>query len=929
MKKTLFTFLLLFAATAMNAQGIVKGDMDGDGEVTITDVMSAVDVILGKAPKQLVKPYNVDNTLIVGTWYAPDGTSFTLYEDGTIEDYTGAAKYKFRNYLGTLTMYNVPGKAVKVMGVVKVEKSYLLLLDYASGAVAYYTSSAVPNFHNPDDYVDLGLPSGTLWATCNVGASSPEDYGDYFAWGETSAKTSYNSDWSNYFDTNDDGNTFNKYYDNGGLTELKPEDDAAYVNWGPAWRMPSEEQFEELVNSSYTITEWTTQNGVNGRKITSRANGNSIFLPASGYRGVSSLIAAGSDGMVWSRTLITSSSISAVTLGFSSGGIGPGFSRRSGGHCVRPVRSEISVEVSSPSLYFASLGGSKQVSINCNGSWTASSSESWCAVSPASGTGNGSLTITVSENISTDSRSATVTVTAGALTRTITVMQYGKVTDHTPAGVTAVDLGLPSGTLWANMNVGASSPEDYGDYFAWGETEPYAENGKTTFDWSTYKWCNGSDNTMTKYCSSRSYGNNGFSDDNTELDPGDDAAYVNWGPAWRMPSLEQFDELMNSSYTITEWTTQNGVKGRLITSNSNGNSIFLPVAGNRDNSSLGHVDFSGFYWSRTLYSGSPNCAWNLYFSQSQDLMRSKAGRYNGFSVRPVRFSEISVEVSSSSLSFVSLGGSEQVSINCNGSWTASSSESWCAVSPASGTGDGSLTITVSENTSTDSRSATVTVTADALTRTITVTQNGKAAGNTPAGVTAVDLGLPSGTLWANMNVGASSPEDYGDYFAWGETEPYAENGKTTFDWSTYFDTNDNGSTFNKYNNNGGLTELKPEDDAAYVNWGPAWRMPSQEQFEELINSNYTTTEWTTQNGVNGRLITSNSNGNSVFLPAAGARPGSFLFDAGSGGDYWSRTLNSEYPDRAWGLYFHSSSVYTDYGFRYYGFTVRPVRRLPE
>ena len=629
MKKTLFTFLLLFAATAMNAQGIVKGDMDGDGEVTITDVMSAVDVILGKAPKQLVKPYNVDNTLIVGTWYAPDWTSFTLNEDGSIKDYPGAATYKFRYYLGTLTMYNASGKAVKVMGVVKVTKSYLLLLDYATGAVAYYTSSAVPNFHNPDDCVDLGLPSGTLWATCNVGASSPEDYGDYFAWGETSAKTTYN--WSTYFDTNDDGLTFNKYYDNGGLTELKPEDDAAYVNWGPAWRMPSEEQFEELVNSSYTITEWTTQNGVNGRKITSRANGNSIFLPASGYRGVSSLIAAGSDGMVWSRTLITSSSISAVTLGFSSGGIGPGGSRRSGGHCVRPVR--------------------------------------------------------------------------------------------------------------------------------------------------------------------------------------------------------------------------------------------LP--------------------------------------------------------------EIGAEVSASSLSFASLGGSEQVSINCNGSWTASSSESWCIISPASGTGDGSLTITVSENTSTDSRSATVTVTADALTRTITVTQNGKAAGNTPAGVTAVDLGLPSGTLWANMNVGASSPEDYGDYFAWGETEPYAENGKTTFDWSTYFDTNDNGSTFNKYNNNGGLTELKPEDDAAYVNWGPAWRMPSQEQFEELINSNYTTTEWTTQNGVNGRLIISNSNGNSVFLPAAGARPGSFLFDAGSGGDYWSRTLNSEYPDRAWGLYFHSSSVYTDYGFRYYGFTVRPVRRLPE
>ena len=349
MKKTLFTFLLLFAATSMNAQGIVKGDMDGDGEVTITDVMSAVDVILGKASKKLVNPYNVDNTLIVGTWYAPDGTSFTLYEDGTIEDYTGAAKYKFRNYLGTLTMYNVPGKAVKVMGVVKVTKSYLLLLDYATGAVAYYTSSAVPNFHNPDDYVDLGLPSGTLWATCNVGASSPEDYGDYFAWGEIvpyaeNGKTTFG--WNNYKWCNGAEKTLTKYctvssYGNNGftdnLTELETEDDAAYVNWGADWRIPSQEQIAELINSSYTTTEWTTQSGVNGWKITSKTNGNSIFLPAAGYHGSSSLNNAGTLGNYWSRTLFTSPSF-ASNLYFNSSSIGTARPNRCIGSSVRPVR---------------------------------------------------------------------------------------------------------------------------------------------------------------------------------------------------------------------------------------------------------------------------------------------------------------------------------------------------------------------------------------------------------------------------------------------------------------------------------------------------------------------------------------------------------------------------------------------------------------
>ena len=87
-----------------------------------------------------------------------------------------------------------------------------------------------------------------------------------------------------------------------------------------------------------------------------------------------------------------------------------------------------------------------------------------------------------------------------------------------------VDLGLPSGTLWATCNVGASSPEGYGDYFAWGETEP-----KDYYDWSTYKWCNGNEVTLTKYCTDSFFGYNGFTDGKTELDPEDDAAYVNWG----------------------------------------------------------------------------------------------------------------------------------------------------------------------------------------------------------------------------------------------------------------------------------------------------------------------------------------------------------------------------------------------------------------
>lgn len=183
----------------------------------------------------------------------------------------------------------------------------------------------------------------------------------------------------------------------------------------------------------------------------------------------------------------------------------------------------------------------------------------------------------------------------------------------------------------------------------------------------------------------------------------------------------------------------------------------------------------------------------------------------------------------------------------------------------------------------------------------------------------VDLGLPSGTKWATCNVGANSPEEYGDYFAWGETKP-----KSVYNWSTYFDTDDNGSSFKKYNENSGLTELLPEDDAATANWGSPWRMPSLDQIYELINSSYSTTEWTTLNDVYGRKITSKSNGNSIFLPAAGYRSDDDLYIAGSYGYYWSSSLYPEY-DYAYYLYFNSGGWDWSHYYRFNGRSVRPVR----
>ena len=179
----------------------------------------------------------------------------------------------------------------------------------------------------------------------------------------------------------------------------------------------------------------------------------------------------------------------------------------------------------------------------------------------------------------------------------------------------------------------------------------------------------------------------------------------------------------------------------------------------------------------------------------------------------------------------------------------------------------------------------------------------------------VDLGLPSGLLWATCNVGATNPEDYGYYFAWGETQP-----KSDYSWSTY--QYGDGSTFTKYTGSDGLTTLLPEDDAATANWGSGWRMPTQAEWQELLN--YTTHIWTTQNGVTGRLFTA-TNGNSLFLPAAGVRYGTSLGNAGTYGYYWSSSLTTDNPLNAWLLGFNSGSCYMDYDLRIYGFTVRPVR----
>ena len=210
-----------------------------------------------------------------------------------------------------------------------------------------------------------------------------------------------------------------------------------------------------------------------------------------------------------------------------------------------------------------------------------------------------------------------------------------------------VDLGLPSGTLWATCNVGAESPEEYGDYFAWGEVVP-----KDKYLWSNYKWAHWVYDTISDHFYKileetwfkyyvRNWTGSGYvkGDGKMELEPEDDAAYVNWGSRWRMPTLEQLQELLDKCQW--QWTQMNGLNGQLVTG-PNGKSIFLPAAG-------GHVDYQfnggvcAYYWSRTLCSpeklrieASDQKHAYLLFLDRWDSEVWYDSRYDGNTVRAVR-----------------------------------------------------------------------------------------------------------------------------------------------------------------------------------------------------------------------------------------------------------------------------------------------------
>lgn len=541
---------------------------------------------------------------------------------------------------------------------------------------------------NGHEYVDLGL--SVLWATCNVGAATSEEYGDYFAWGEITPKDNYS--WETYKYCKGTENTLMKYctdadyaYGVVGYVDhkvtLELEDDAAHVHLGGDWRMPTEEEYDELINKC--IWNLSTKNNVNGWEVIG-PNGNTIFLPATGSRGEYSTDNVSYVGNYWSSSLRPYNPSVALSKKFNSNGISSSSQYRYRGFSVRPVIPR--------TLYLNKISDSLFVDdecalvATCNGKeimaeWF-SSNESVAIVragvvkalsagiTTISAKYNGEIVeckITVNDKLAIKALYATFnTIFVGEFYKLITTFKEDTITDvtlnslnedivkvngdvmtalavgsatitTTYKGETAfykvnikeqrfVDLGLS--VKWATCNVGADKPEDYGDYFAWGEIEP-----KDEYSWSTYKY--GKSESLSKYCTKKKYGK---VDDKTVLELCDDVANVKMGGDWRIPTKKEQDELRKECKWT--WTQKNGINGYEVTGPS-GNNIFLPAAGCRDNvrdntSNLYYLNERGIYGSSSLYS-TPNFSYGLGIGANYVNWQSGSTfRYTGVSIRPVR-----------------------------------------------------------------------------------------------------------------------------------------------------------------------------------------------------------------------------------------------------------------------------------------------------
>lgn len=436
--------------------------------------------------------------------------------------------------------------------------------------------------------IDMGL--SVKWAAYNLGASSAEGLGEYYAWGELQPKQRYY--WDTYSLCNGTEKTLTKYNSENDYgvvdnkTVLDLEDDVAHHSLKGDWRIPSSKEWEELANPDNCVWTWTTQNEISGYLVTSKRTDNYIFIPAAGHKHIDNYSQINTIGYYWLNELPNPKDPDWTTFNYHSsyaltGTVRSnridvhGYSRYSG-QSVRPVLDNVVRYVSCDDHLSLCEGYDRKLSVTA-----------------IDGYGTGLVYFSKDESIATVDNTGNVhAVSAGSTTIRVTTSDgsysvYCSITVLPSPEI--IDLGLS--VKWASYNLGATTPEEVGYIFAWGETEPKSNN----FSWQTYKWCNGSKNSLTKYNSNSEFG---AVDNKSVLDEEDDAAHVLYGGSWRMPTREEANEL----YTYCEMAVNYTDKIVTFTSTINGNAIVFPL------SPSAYRDFAVWTKSLSRYSYTPDNA---------------------------------------------------------------------------------------------------------------------------------------------------------------------------------------------------------------------------------------------------------------------------------------------------------------------------------
>jgi len=471
-----------------------------------------------------------------------------------------------------------------------------------------------------------------------------------------------------------------------------------------------------------------------------------------------------------------------------------------------------------------------------------------------------------------------------------------------PADVQAVDLGLPSGLKWASCNIGANAPEDYGNYFAWGETAPKAD-----YSWATYMYANGAYNKLTKYCTDANYGDNGFTDGKTTLEPADDAAAANWGGEWRMPTDADWTELREQC-TWT-WTTQKEVNGYLVTSKTNGNSIFLPAAGNRNGADLYLKGTRGYYWSSSLLENYSDNVWIITFNHDE-MYRHSRNRNNGQSVRPVQDKQEEEAESAYVAKPFTVAEGKQITFSGGNLQYTQSTQTWAFA-------EQQYDMLGTDNVDGGTEQ--------------TDTNFGYYYKDGTALADKIDLfGWSGSTGSAKWGVSTSTNKtDYsGDFVDWGKNTigtdiPDTWRTLTKDEWGYLL----SGRT-NAYNLVGGARINLNADGSKYVNGlvllPDNWTCPAGVTFKSGLAGTYSVqayADYQTFTFSDWQLLES---AGAVFLPASGSRYGASVFSVQYYGFYWSATPAAS--DEAYYMSFSSYSCFSKYGKgSLYGYAVRLVK----